>query len=296
VKREERRALLARFRVDHGGAFCLSDHPPAQKGGLSKKEGVALLAARRKRLAELQERLYAEHRRAVLVVLQGMDTSGKDGVARQVFSGIAPQGVVATAFKRPSETELEHDFLWRIHQAVPSRGRIGIFNRSHYEDVMVLRVHPRQVRRADVQGNPDTPAFWDGRYEDIRNFESYLARQNIVTVKMLLHISAEEQRKRLLARLERPEKRWKFEASDLGERGFWDRYQTVFEEAIAATAQPEAPWYVVPSDHKWFARLVVLEAVIHHLEGMDPHPPEPTPETMAHLKEAMTALRAGSAP
>jgi PPK2 family polyphosphate:nucleotide phosphotransferase len=289
---EARAAFLRPYKVETGEGFLLAGHETAVRDGMDKAQGLKRLRARSKRLAELQENLYAEGRRGVVVVLQGMDTAGKDGVISHVMADLSQQGVVVTAFKQPNTIELAHDFLWRIHQHVPERGRIGIFNRSHYEDVMVLRVHPERIRAGDVAGDPRSDAFWQDRYTDIRHFESYLARQNITVLKFLLHISPEAQRERLVSRLEQPDKRWKYDPNDLKERGCWPDYQHVFEEAIAHTAQPCAPWFVVPSDHKWFSRLVVMEAMIDHLEKLDPHPPKPDPKVMSALDEALAALRA----
>jgi PPK2 family polyphosphate:nucleotide phosphotransferase len=245
----------------------LSRIDPGQTGGYAAKRDVSEELARlRERISELQARLYAEGRRSLLVVLQAMDTGGKDGAIKGVFRGVNPQGCQVWSFKAPSQEELSHDFLWRYHNKVPGRGMIGIFNRSHYEDVLAVRVKdlvPESV--------------WRPRYESIREFERSLTREGVVVLKFFLHISKEEQKRRLERRLSDPEKHWKFSSADLAERARWDAYQHAFAEAIAATSTVEAPWHVVPADHKWFRNLVIARAIAATLEGMAPRFPASEP-------------------
>ncbi len=288
MKSGARRALVDRYRVSKGSGFRLSSHDPAEISGVAEKDAAGLLAEGVERLAKLQRELYADARWALLAVFQAMDAGGKDGTIRHVMSGVNPQGVHVTSFKQPGPVELSHDFLWRIHAALPGRGSIGIFNRSHYEEVLVTRVHAEVL---DAQKLPEAlrgGSFWKHRYKDIRNFERYIARQGILPLKFFLHISKQEQRKRLLARLDDPAKLWKFSAADLKERARWDQYQQAYEETISETAAPEAPWFVVPADHKWFAHLVVMEAMIDSLERLSLKPPEP--ESKASLAAARSAL------
>ena len=294
MDREHRKALLRRYRVTSGRGFSLGDRDTdgGAPDGLDAEAGEALLADGVERLSALQQALYADGRWALLAVFQAMDAGGKDGTIRHVMSGVSPQGVDVTSFKQPGPSELGHDFLWRVHAAVPARGRIGIFNRSHYEEVLIARVHPEVL---DRQGLPEArrgQGFWKQRMKDIRHFERYLDRQGVVVLKVFLHISKAEQRRRFLDRLEEPGKAWKFSSADLAERGHWDRYQEAYEDAIAGTATPEAPWFVVPGDRKWFARLVVVEAMIQALERLPLAPPEVTAEDEAKLAEARRVLEA----
>ncbi len=291
---ETRKRLLKRCRVTSAKGFCLADHDPGDKGGLGieEEQGRLLLQEGVERLSRLQQSLYSNGRWAVLAVFQAMDAAGKDGTIRHVMSGVNPQGVSVTSFKQPGPVELGHDFLWRIHAAVPARGRIGIFNRSHYEEVLIARVHPQVLETQDLPQERRGPKFWDNRLKDIRHFERYLDRQGIVVVKFFLNISKEEQRQRFLSRLDDPEKQWKFSTGDLGERDHWDEYQTAYEQAIAATATPEAPWFVVPGDSKWYAHLVVVEAMNQALERCDLSMPEVTPAIRAELEQARQRLEA----
>jgi PPK2 family polyphosphate:nucleotide phosphotransferase len=245
--------------------ISLRKYDPRDTGGYQAREQAAERTEQlRQKLDGLQERLYAEGRRSVLVVLQGIDTSGKDGTIRHVMSGVNPQGCVVTSFKAPTPLEASHDFLWRVHAACPPRGYIGIFNRSHYEDVLVTRVHGTITDREAQR-----------RLEEIREFEQLLTEQGTRILKFFLHVSREEQRERLLARLDDPAKRWKFSPQDLRERGYWKAYQSAFEKALAATSTDAAPWYVVPADHKWYRDLVVAGHLVRALEEMDPRPPTP---------------------
>jgi PPK2 family polyphosphate:nucleotide phosphotransferase len=263
--------FIQRYRVDKPDRFRLADFDTADTAGLKldKDEVKALLAEDAKRLGELQERLFAEDKWSVLVVLQGMDTAGKDGVIEHVMAGVNPQGCVVHAFKAPSAEEIDHDFLWRSAVRLPERGRIGIFNRSHYEEVLVVRVHPDLLARQKLPPSLMGKDIWEHRFKDIRGFERHLARSGTVVLKFFLHISREEQRQRLLARLDEPAKRWKFSAGDIAERKLWDKYMAAYEDAIRATSRDEAPWYVVPADNKPFARLVVARAIVDALSRLD---------------------------
>jgi PPK2 family polyphosphate:nucleotide phosphotransferase len=268
--------ITKRFRVFDGRKFRLADIDPSDTCGIDieKSEGKALLAKDAKRLAELQERLYAEHQWAILVVLQGLDAAGKDSVIKHVMSEVNPQGCDVHSFKAPSQLELDHDFLWRASLMLPRRGYIGIFNRSYYEEVLVVRVHPEFLHRQDLPPQLITKNIWQERYEDINAFELHLARNGIAPLKFFLHVSHEEQRKRLLERLDNPAKQWKFNAADVGESKLWDQYMSAYQELVRGTATEAAPWYVVPADHKWFSRLVVAAAIVERLEAIDPKFPK----------------------
>ncbi len=283
---------LRRYRISDGAGFRLRDHDPADAHGVDAAAGEALLAAGIERLSALQGKLFAERRHALLVVLQAMDAAGKDGTIKHVMTGVNPQGVQVTAFKAPGPVELAHDFLWRVHAAAPRRGMIGLFNRSHYEEVLICRVHPEMLEAQHLPEGSGSAAFWRHRLADIANFEAYLARQGTTIVKVFLHLSKAEQRRRFLARLDDPEKLWKFSAADLHERERWEDYQDAYEAAIAATASKQAPWYVVPADHKWYAHLVVVEALIHALERLDLQVPELSTEETSRLNEARKTLEA----
>ncbi len=291
MSRDVAAGLPARYRVAGGKAALGRRDPGEVAPGIDKKQGERLLAGSVKRLAALQLVLAASAERSLLVVLQAMDAGGKDGTIRHVMSGVNPQGVRVTSFKQPGGVELQQDFLRRVHAAVPLRGEIGLFNRSHYEDVLVGRVHPDRLdpRLRERAGHA---GFWDERLADIAAFEAYLARQGVVIVKVFLHVSKAEQRRRFLSRLDHPEKLWKLSAADLTERRSWDDYQRAYEAAISATATKAAPWFVVPADHKWFARLVVVELIVQSLEGMGLAFPEPDPEEVATLRRARAGLEA----
>jgi PPK2 family polyphosphate:nucleotide phosphotransferase len=277
--------LAMRYRVHDGSPLRLADWLTSDDGGLDlkKKEGKALLKLAKKRLSDLQELLFANGRSSMLIVLQGMDAAGKDGTIKHVMSGMNPAGVAVNAFKQPGPSALEHGFLWRIHVAAPSAGRIEVFNRSHYEDVLVTRVHSELLENEHLPGAVNTPAFWEGRFEDIRHFEQYLSRQGTLVLKFFLHISKQEQKKRLLSRLDDKDKRWKFSMSDVRERQFWDQYQSAYQDALNHTSRDFAPWFIVPADHKWFARLVVIETIIHALEGLKMTPPKIDPDLLKRL-------------
>ncbi|MCP1220552.1 polyphosphate kinase 2 family protein [Acetobacter orientalis] len=283
---------LESYHITDGEKFTLAQHNPDDDGGLglSKEDGAHLLREVKEQLQDLQELLYANQTRSVLIILQGMDAAGKDGTIKHVMSGVNPQGVTVASFKQPGPTELQHGFLWRIHAAAPQVGRIVIFNRSQYEDVLVTRVHPELLENEHLTGPVNTPEFWEGRYKDIRHLEHYLARQGTVVLKFFLNISRKEQRERLLSRLEVPEKRWKFSSSDLREREYWDQYQTAYQDAIAATARPYAPWVIVPANHKWYARLVVIGTIIRALRNLQQKPPQPAPDVEKCLDDYRTHL------
>jgi PPK2 family polyphosphate:nucleotide phosphotransferase len=282
--------IIKRYRVRKGGDFRLADIDPADRCGLDveKAEGKALLAEGVKRLSSLQERLYADHTYAILVILQGLDAAGKDSVIKHVMSGVNPQGCDVHSFKAPSQLELDHDFLWRATVALPRRGHIGIFNRSYYEEVLVVRVHPEVLARQSLPPKLVTKDIWQERFEDINAFERHLARNGIVPIKFFLHVSKEEQQKRLLARIDDPAKQWKFNADDVGERKLWDQFMGAYDELIRATATKDAPWYVVPADNKWFTRLVVAAAIVEQLETIDPKFPK-LDEAALHDLEAVRA-------
>jgi PPK2 family polyphosphate:nucleotide phosphotransferase len=264
--------FLEPYRITRGKGFHLEDHDPADIGGLrseDKPEAKQLLAEGVERLASLQERLYASDQWGVLLVFQAMDAAGKDGTIKHVLSGVNPQGCQVTSFKQPSAEELDHDFLWRTQRAVPERGRIGIFNRSYYEEVLVVRVHPQILARQRLPPRLVGKDVWDELLEDIAAYERYLARNGYVILKFFLNVSRKEQKRRFLERLDEPEKHWKFSSADVRERAHWKAYMSAYEEAIRATASEHAPWYVVPADNKWFTRLVVAAAIVESLERLD---------------------------
>ncbi len=264
------RSLIDRYRVRPGREFRLQDRDPADTGGLdlSKEEAEGLLRHGVERLRKLQDKLYAQDRWAMLLVFQAMDAAGKDGTIKHVMSGVNPQGVEVFSFKAPSAEELDHTFLWRSARCLPERGRIGIFNRSHYEEVLVVRVHSDFLDAEKIPGDLVTEKIWKERYQDINAFERHLSRNGTRIRKFFLHVSRKEQKRRLLARLDDPDKNWKFSKTDLAERALWKDYARAYEKAIRATSTAWAPWYVVPADHKWFTWLVVAEAVVHALEDL----------------------------
>ncbi|HFD16145.1 MAG TPA: polyphosphate kinase 2 family protein [Rhodospirillales bacterium] len=287
-------ALTRPFRITEGRKFRLDDHPPDARGGLDigKAEAKALLAAGTDRLAALQNLLYADGRWALLLIFQGMDASGKDGAIRHVMAGLNPLGCQAYSFRAPSEEERAHDFLWRHACRLPERGRIGIWNRSAYEEVLVVRVHPELLRGQKLPERLIGKRIWQERLEDIAAFERHLARSGTVILKFFLHISREEQKRRFMERLEMPRKHWKFDRADIEERAHWDAYMAAYEEAIRATAAPHAPWFVLPGDRKWFSRAVILAAVVKALEGLDLRFPEVPEEKMREIEEARRRLAA----
>ena len=267
---ESTATLAKRYRITNGRTFHLKNSDPADTWKLKSKEQAAkALAAGVERLAELQERLYAQDNWSVLLIFQAMDAAGKDSTIKHVMSGVNPQGCEVYSFKAPTSTELDHDFLWRCTRCLPERGRIGIFNRSYYEETLVVRVHPEFLAGQKVPRSLITKNIWRERFEDINGLEKYASRNGIAVRKFFLHVSKEEQKRRFLSRLDEPEKNWKFSSTDVQERQHWDDYMDAYEETIRNTATPHAPWYVVPADHKWFTRLVVAEAVIETLESLD---------------------------
>jgi PPK2 family polyphosphate:nucleotide phosphotransferase len=284
--------ILAACRVEHGAGFSLKHHKPDNTGGLqlAKNEATETLRVGVERLSQQQDMLYAQDRWAVLCIFQAMDAAGKDGTIKHVFSGVNPQGCHVTSFKQPSAEDLDHDFLWRHVKALPGRGQIGIHNRSWYEEVLVARVHPDVLAHQKLPPKLLKKRVWDDRLQDIAAFERYLSRQGTIVLKFFLNVSLEEQKRRFLERLDEPEKNWKFSASDVSERRHWDDYMHAYEAAISATATPEAPWYVVPADKKWFTRLVVVGAINRALEGMDLRYPQITEADRAALAEARAAL------
>ena len=265
---DELKPYVAPFRYDGAGEFHLKSHKTNEKGGLDKEKATKIIEANRERLNDFQEKLYAQDRWSLLLIFQGMDAAGKDSAIKSVFEGVNPQGCEVTAFKQPSTKELDHDFLWRSMIALPERGRIGIFNRSYYEETLVVRVHPEYLGHQKLPAELITKRIWKERFQDINAFERYLSRNGFVIRKFFLNVSRAEQRRRFLDRLDRPEKNWKFSMGDLAERERWRAYMTAYEEMIRATATPYAPWLVIPADNKKFARTVVAAAVIDALNGL----------------------------
>jgi PPK2 family polyphosphate:nucleotide phosphotransferase len=261
--------LAKTFCVESGKRFRLKDCDPAATGHWRSKEHAAeALQQGIVRMAELQDKLYAQNSWALLLIFQAMDAAGKDGIVKHVMSGVNPQGCQVYSFKTPSDLELQHDFLWRTTRVLPERGHIGIFNRSYYEEVLVVRVHPEILKSQRTPPSLVGKSVWDERFEDIRGFERHMARSGTVIRKFFLHVSKKEQKRRFLARLEQPEKNWKFSAADIRERKYWDEYQKAYEEMIENTATERAPWYVVPADNKWFTRLVVSTVIVETLEAL----------------------------
>lgn len=276
-----------------GKKFRLADIDPADTGMVkSKKAAQRWLARGVKWLSEKQEVLYAQDKWAVLLIFQAMDAAGKDGAIRHVMSGVNPQGCQVFSFKAPSAEELDHDFLWRSVKRLPERGRIGIHNRSYYEEVLIARVHPEILTRQRLPTPLMTEKIWEERFESIRDFERHLTRNGTVIRKFFLHVSKEEQKKRFLERLDEPEKNWKFSTADARERGFFDDYMHAYEEAIRATATPEAPWFVIPADNKWFTRLMVAAVIANALDNLDLYYPKMTEEKKKDLAEARKMLLA----
>jgi PPK2 family polyphosphate:nucleotide phosphotransferase len=280
------------FRITEGKHFQLKNFDPADTCGLSMDKGEAadLLQRGTQWLAEEQDMLYAQDRWSLLLVFQAMDAAGKDGTIKHVMSGVNPQGCQVFSFKQPSREDLEHDFLWRYAKSLPERGRIGIFNRSYYEEVLVVRVHEQILERQRLPPTLVSERIWDERLFDIAHFEDYLTRQGVVILKFFLHLSRDEQKKRFMQRLDRPEKHWKFSPSDVHERKFWDDYMHAFEEAIRATASTHAPWYVVPADNKWFTRLLVAAAIVEAVEKLDLAYPTVDAEKKKELQTMRAAL------
>ncbi|MCP9787198.1 polyphosphate kinase 2 family protein [Cyanobium sp. N5-Cardenillas] len=290
---ERARRFSQPFRIEDGNGFQLKDHDPDDTLDLDKKakdRAQEALTMGVKMLADFQDLLYAQDRWALLLIFQAMDAAGKDGTIKHVMSGVNPQGCQVSSFKAPSSVELDHDFLWRANNALPERGRIGIFNRSYYEETLVVRVHPEMLARQTLPPERLTKDIWKERFRDIRNYEEYLSNNGIIIRKFFLNVSKQEQRKRFLARLDRPEKNWKFSANDIKERAFWDDYMEAYNETIRHTASRHAPWYVVPADNKWFTRIAVAAAIIETLDSLHLHYPEVSPEARAQLETARALL------
>jgi len=280
------------FRITKGNGFQLKHFDPGDTLGLKIDKGEAsrLLQEGTKWLAEEQDVLYAQDRWSLLLVFQAMDAAGKDSTIKHVMSGVNPQGVQVFSFKQPSQEDLSHDFLWRYSRRLPERGKIGIFNRSYYEEVLIVRVHEDVLDKQNLPRSLVGKRIWDERLADIAHFEDYLARQGVIILKFFLHLSREEQKKRFLKRLDAPEKNWKFSASDVHERKFWDDYMRAYEDAIRATASKIAPWFVVPADNRWFTRLVVGAAIVEAVEQLDLTYPKVDAEKKKELAAARAAL------
>ncbi|HMO49494.1 MAG TPA: polyphosphate kinase 2 family protein [Kiritimatiellia bacterium] len=286
------------YAITSGDKFRLRDHNPGDTGPWTAKDKPTAKKALREgveALAALQDRLYAHDRWGILLIFQAMDAAGKDGAIKHVMSGLNPQGCQVASFKAPSAEELDHDFLWRCQRHLPERGRIGVFNRSYYEEVLVVKVHPHLLDKQKLPPEYKTKHIWSQRYEDICAHEQYLSRNGLVIRKFFLNVSREEQKKRFLERINDPAKNWKFSSADASERGHWDAYMKAYEEMIRKTSSPEAPWYVVPADHKWFTRIIVAAAVIDTLSSLDIHYPKMNDAKRRELAEAKAALLAEAA-
>lgn len=286
----ELKPFVAPFRFDGSGEFHLNSYKTKEKGSLDKDKGEKIIEANRKRLNDLQEKLYAQDRWSLLLIFQGMDAAGKDSAIKSVFDGINPQGCEVHSFKQPSTLELNHDFLWRSMTALPQRGRIGIFNRSYYEECLVVRVHPEILAKEKIPPGLVTGNIWRERFEDICAVERYLARNGTVILKFFLNVSKEEQRERFLARLDQPSKNWKFSMGDISERALWGKYQAAYQEVIRHTSTAAAPWHVVPADHKWFARVVIGSAIVGALEKLNLKFPRVDDASLQEFKQVRKAL------
>jgi len=290
---KEAAQIASPYCITNGKKFRLKDFDPADTNGIkSKKHAEKVLQSSSLMLAEMQEKLYAQDEWALLLIFQGMDAAGKDGAIKHVMSGINPQGCDVYAFKAPTHEELDHDFLWREHKVMPDRGKIGIFNRSYYEEVLVVQVHPQILKSEKLPNDVTTKRIWEERYEDINGFEKFLTRNGVVIRKFFLHVSKAEQKKRFLERLEDSKKNWKFSMDDIKERKFWDDYQEAYEEMVQNTATKRAPWYVVPADNKWYGRLVVASAIIEALDGLNLAFPDVDKEKKKELEAIKEALLA----
>lgn len=281
---------VAPFRYDGSGKFHLKSHQTNEKGGLDKDSAGKIIEANRKRLNDFQEKLYAQDRWSLLLIFQGMDASGKDGAIKSIFEGINPQGCDVHSFKQPTSHELDHDFMWRSTIALPQRGRIGIFNRSYYEECLVTRVHPELLDKQKLPPKLITKDIFHERFEDISAFERYLARNGTVVLKFFLNLSKDEQRERFLERLEEPAKNWKFSMGDITERALWPRYMAVYQDIVRHTSTPLSPWHVVPADHKWFARVVIGSAIVTALEKLDLKFPRVDKASLQEFKQVRKAL------
>jgi len=281
------------FRVTNGKKFRMKDFDPGDTLGLkseAKPRAKEALKVGVEALAELQDMLYAQDKWAVLLIFQAMDAAGKDGAIKHVMSGVNPQGCDVYSFKAPSAEDLDHDYLWRCMKCVPNRGHIGIFNRSYYEETLVVRIHPELLAKQKIPPELITKQIWEERFQDIRAFERYLHRNGIVVVKFFLHLSKDEQKRRFLERADTPQKNWKFSSADMAERGYWNEYQDAYEDMIRNTATEESPWYVVPADNKWFTRVIVSAAVIETLSSLNLSYPEVDKAKLEEIAEARKAL------
>lgn len=278
------------FQIKPGTVVTLSEISTSDTGSFKSKEDVKdILEKNIKKMSSLQNMLYAYDRYSLLIIFQAMDAAGKDGTIKHVMTGLNPQGTQVVSFKQPSATELDHDYLWRIHKNVPERGRIGIFNRSHYEEVLVVRVHDL-IQDQRIPPSLINKEIWNTRYRDINDFEKYLYQNGIIILKFFLHISREEQKKRFLQRIDTPEKNWKFSASDINERKFWNKYQQAYGEAITSTSKKHAPWFIIPADSKWYMRYAVSEVIVETLEELDMSYPVTSKEQLAGLEECKKTL------
>ena len=289
--------LAGRYRISNGARFRLKDIDPSDPWGKRLKPiADQMLKQSCKRMSNMQERLYAQDRWSVLLIFQAMDAAGKDGTIKHVMSGVNPQGVEVHSFKGPSTEELDHDFLWRTSRVLPRRGHIGIFNRSYYEETLVVRVHQHILARQQLPSQLVTKNIWRERFEDINAFERYLSRNGVLIRKIFLHISKDEQRERFLKRLEKPEKHWKFSPADVGESAHFTEYMSAYEDMIRHTGTEWAPWFVVPADRKWFTRIVVSSIVVDAIQSLDPRFPEVDAKTRAEFKKTRAALEAEAPP
>ena len=286
----ELKPFVAPFRFDGSDKFQLKSYKTDEKGGLDKEKAEKILEANRKRLNDFQEKLYAQDRWSVLLIFQGMDASGKDSAIKSIFEGVNPQGCDVHSFKQPTSHELDHDFLWRSTIALPQRGRIGIFNRSYYEECLVTRVHPEILANEKIPPKLITKNIWQERFEDIAAFERYLARNGTVILKFFLNVSKQEQRERFLERLDEASKNWKFSMGDITERALWKRYMAVYQDIVRHTSTAQAPWHVVPADHKWFARVVIGSAIVGALEKLDLKFPRADKASLEEFKLVRKAL------
>ena len=286
----ELKPFVAPFRFDGSGKFQLKSYKTDEKGGLDKEKAEKILEANRKRLNDFQEKLYAQDRWSVLLIFQGMDAAGKDSAIKSIFDGVNPQGCEVHAFKQPSTLELDHDFMWRSAIALPQRGRIGIFNRSYYEECLVVRVHPEILAKEKIPRALVTKNIWGERFEDISAFERYLTRNGTIVLKFFLNISKQEQRERFLDRLNEPSKNWKFSMADIAERVLWGKYQAAYQEVIRHTSTAAAPWHVVPADHKWFARVVIGSTIVGALQKLDLKFPKADKASLEEFAQVRKAL------
>src|ERR1700761_3502392 len=288
--------FISPFRIDGARKFHLSSRKTGEKGGLDKDEGEKIIEANRKRLSDFQERLYAQDRWSLLLIFQGMDAAGKDSAIKSIFEGVNPQGCEVASFKQPSTLELDHDFMWRAIIALPKRGHIGIFNRSYYEECLVVRVHREALLKEKIPPKLVTRNIWQERFSDIAAIERYLTRQGTVILKFFLNVSKNEQRERFLDRLDEPAKNWKFSMADVAERKLWPRYQAAYQDMIRHTSTKEAPWFVVPADHKWFARLVIGSVIVSTLDSFNLRFPRVDKASLEEFAKVRKALESEGKP